>query len=125
MTAHAHKGVVAIVEDDPAMRKSIDRLLRAHAYATAAYGSAEDFLLSGIADSALALVLDIHLPGLSGIELRLRLLARGSRLPVVFITAYDDEALRVQAQAAGCIAYLQKPFVSDRLIEALERASLC
>jgi FixJ family two-component response regulator len=117
------QGLVAIVEDDGPMRKSIERLLRANSYSTAAFASAEEFLQSGIADQALALVLDIHLSGISGIELRRRLLAGGSKLPVVFITAFDDEATRAEALAVGCIDCLHKPFEAYRLTEALQRGT--
>jgi FixJ family two-component response regulator len=120
MRSCVHKALVAIVEDDPAMRKSIDRLLRAHGCDTASFASAEAFLASEAADSARALVLDIHLPGLSGIELCQRLQHGRSGLPVVLITAYENDALRADALAAGCVAYLQKPFDSERLIEALQ-----
>lgn len=123
MTTHTHKGVVAIVEDDTAMRKSIDRLLRANDYRTDPYASAEEFLLSEAADSALALVLDMHLPGMSGLSLCRRLQEAGSRLPIVFITAYEDEAMRAEALATGCLDYLQKPFEAERLTAALERAA--
>ena len=102
------------------MRKSLERLLRAKGYGTASFASAEDFL-QGASEGALALVLDIHLPGMSGIELRRHLLAARPRLPVIFITAFDDEGLRVEALASGCIAYLIKPFDTHHLIEALER----
>ena len=103
------------------MRKSIDRLLRASNYTTVAFASAEAFLQSGVAGCAFGLVLDIHLPGMSGIELRRRLLAAGSKLPVVFITAFDDEATRAEALAAGCTACLHKPFEAHQLIEALQQ----
>jgi FixJ family two-component response regulator len=118
---HETLGLVAIVEDDAAMRKSLDRLLQANDYATKTFASAEEFLQSGIVDRAIGLVLDIHLAGMSGIELRRRLLATGSNIPVVFITAFDDEATRSEAVAAGCVDYLQKPFEAIRLTEALER----
>ena len=114
-------GLVAIVEDDAPMRKSIERLLHAIGYSTAAFASAEEFVRSGVADDALGLVLDIHLPGMSGIELRRRLWAAGSKLPVVFITAFDDEATRAEALAAGCVDLLHKPFEAHRLTEALQR----
>jgi len=117
---HTIPGVVAVVEDDPGMRKSIERLLRASGYKTAAFASAEDFIQNG-SENVFALVLDIHLPVMSGIELRRRMLAAGSLLPVIFITAFDDANLRVEALATGCIDYLHKPFESHRLIEALER----
>ena len=72
---HSTKGLVAIVEDDDSVRRSIERLLRANDYATAAFASAEEFLQSDVVDSAVGLVLDIHLGGMSGIELRRRLSA--------------------------------------------------
>jgi FixJ family two-component response regulator len=103
------------------MRKSIERLLHANDFETIAFASAEEFLGSPFADSAASLVLDIHLPGMSGIELRRRLLAAGSKLPVVFITARDDKATRAEALAAGCVAFLQKPFDPCRLTEALQQ----
>lgn len=119
---HTTAGVVAVVEDDAAMRKSIERLLHAYDFETIAYASAEEFLGCPLADSAAGLVLDIHLPGMSGIELRRRLLAAGSKQPVVFITAHDDQATHAEALAAGCVAFLQKPFDPSRLAEALQRA---
>ncbi len=113
--------VVAIVEDDAAMRKSIERLLQASGYATAAFASAEAFLQSTVVDGAMGLVLDIHLGGMSGLELRRRLHAAQSKVPVVFITAHDDEATRAEAIALGCVDYLHKPFDASRLTQALER----
>jgi FixJ family two-component response regulator len=118
----AHR-LVAIVEDDASMRKSIERLLRASSYATAAFDSAEEFLRSGVAEHALGVVLDIHLPGMSGFELRRRLSAAGSTLPVIFITAFDDEATRLEALALGCVDCLHKPFEAHRLTEAVRAAS--
>ena len=118
---HTTKGLIAIVEDDAATRESLVRLLHASGYATTAFASAEEFLQSAIVGSAVALVLDIHLDGMSGIDLRRHLLAVRSTIPVVFITGHDDEPTRVEASAAGCVDYLQKPFESSRLISALER----
>lgn len=118
---HTPAGLVAIVEDDAATRESLVRLLRATGYATTAFASAEEFLQSAMVDSVVGLVLDIRLGGMSGIELRRYLLAARSTIPVVFITARDDEATRAEAAAVGCVAYLQKPFESSRLISALER----
>ena len=113
--------MVAIVEDDPATRKSLERLVRANGYTTTALSSAEDFLQSGVGDHAVALILDIHLGGMSGIELRRRLLSAGSQLPVIFITAYEDQAIRAEAHATGCVDFLTKPFEPSRLMDALER----
>jgi FixJ family two-component response regulator len=115
--------LVAIVEDDESMRRSLERLLQANDYATIAFASAEEFLQSTIVDGAIGLVLDIHLGGMSGIELRRRLAAARSKTPVVFITAFDDNANRAVARSLGCADYLQKPFEAQRLICALERCA--
>ena len=103
------------------MRKSLERLLQANGYSTVAFASAEDFLQSEIVESAIGLVLDIHLGGMSGFALRRHLAAMRSTIPVVFVTAFDDDATRVEALAVGCIDYLEKPFDAGRLTEALER----
>jgi FixJ family two-component response regulator len=118
---HATMGLVAIVDDDASMRTSLERLLQAQHYATVAFASADELVRSGVVDSAIGLVLDIHLGGMSGIELRRRLGAAVSTTPVVFITAYDDDKTRDEALAAGCVDYLRKPFDASRLIAALER----
>ena len=118
---HTSGGLVAVVDDDAAMRTSVERLLRASGYTTNAFASAEEFLKSGIVGRAIGLVLDIHLGGMSGLELRRRLRDAGATIPVVFITAFDDEATRREADALGYVDYLQKPFEASRLIGALER----
>ena len=118
---HTTAGLVAVVDDDAAMRTSVERLLQASGYTTNAFASAEAFLRSGIANSAIGLVLDVHLGGMSGLELRRRLLDSGATIPVVFITAFDDEATRREADVLGYVAYLRKPFEASRLIGALER----
>src|SRR4029453_10701697 len=89
-------GQVAIIEDDTAMRKSIERLLRASGYGTISFASAEEFLASGASGSVKPLVLDIPLGGMWGIELRRQPSAMGSTIPVVFITAFDDDATRAE-----------------------------
>ncbi len=113
---------VAVVEDDPSMRRSVQRLLSAHGFLTEDYSSAEAFLGRGTAGKIECLVLDIDLGGMSGIELQRRLRASGSKLPVIFITALEDGALEAEAVKTGCIAYLHKPFPADLLINAINRA---
>jgi FixJ family two-component response regulator len=115
--------VVAVIDDDPGMLKAIERLLGAKGFDVEAFASAEAFLAGAAASEATCLVLDIHLGGMSGIELRRRLAESGSRLPVVFITALDDEATRKEAMEAGCVAFLRKPFLSHLLIDAIEKAA--
>lgn len=115
--------VVAIVEDDPSMLRSIERLLKAHKFQIAAFTSAEAFL-DGAASSAIkCLVLDIDLPGMSGIELRCRLTASGSEVPVIFISAIDNETVRDMAIQSGCLAFLSKPFLGSALIAAINEAA--
>jgi FixJ family two-component response regulator len=114
--------VVAVVEDDPGMLQSIERLLKAYKFETATFSSAEAFLDDAASSVVKCLVLDIDLGGMSGIELRQRLTASGSSLPVIFITAVDDEAIREMAIKSGCVAYLRKPFPGSVLIGAINKA---
>ena len=116
--------MVAVVEDDVAMRKSIERLLQASGFGTVTFACGHDFLGSDAATTASVLVLDIHLDGMSGLEVQRQRLAAGSKCPVIFITAYDDEDTREQALRLGCAAYLLKPFEPNQLIEALKRGLL-
>ena len=113
---------VAVVEDDPSMRKSVARLLNAHGFATEGYASAEAFLNRATSSEIGCIVLDVHLGGISGIELWHRLKDGGSKIKVIFITAVDDQALEQEAVKAGCVAYLHKPFPAESLIDAIERA---
>ncbi|MEX2741117.1 response regulator transcription factor [Rhizobium mongolense] len=112
---------VAIVENDASMRRSVLRLLNAHGFLVEEYTSAESFLGRDIGSHAECLVLDIDLGGMSGIELQSRLKESGASLPVIFITALEDDALKEQATRAGCVAYLRKPFPAALLIDAINR----
>jgi FixJ family two-component response regulator len=110
---------VAVVEDDPSMLQGLNRLLSAHGFCVERFTSAESFL-DGIAKcEAKCLVVDIHLGGISGIDLKRQLIASGSNLPVIFMTAIDTETTRQEAFDAGCIAYLKKPFLAKLLIDAI------
>jgi FixJ family two-component response regulator len=113
---------VAVVEDDPSMRRSIERLLNAHGYQTEGYASAETFLGRDSANPIGCLVLDIHLGNMSGIQLRRQLRDSGFSLPVIFVTAVDDDALEAEARDAGCLAYLHKPFAANLLLSAIHDA---
>ena len=113
---------MAVVDDDPSMLNAAESLLDAQGFATMVFASAEEFLDRGAANQVDCLLLDIHLGGLSGIELRRRLKDSGSMLPVIFMTALDDEAMREQALKAGCVAFLRKPFQARQLIDAIKKA---
>jgi FixJ family two-component response regulator len=101
--------LVVIVEDDPSSRTSLGRVLRAGGFEAVMYSSAEEYLNAPPDPTPICMLLDIQLGGLSGLELRRRLEARGSSIPFIAITAFDDEHTRREAEALGCVAYLRKP----------------
>ena len=113
---------IVVVDDDAGMNQAIKRLLKAAGFQALTFPSAEALLEAGSADTAACLVLDIHLPGLSGFELSRRLQQNGSRSPVIFVTAYDDPASLAQAVDLGAFAYLTKPFLGQNLIAAINEA---
>ncbi len=120
----AKQKLIAIVDDDPSMLRGIRRLLNAHGFATETYASAEAFLKRSAETKPHRLVLDIHLGGgMSGIDLRVRLQSMGCALPVIFITAVDDQATHDLAIQAGCVAYLRKPFSAKQLIAAMQHVN--
>jgi FixJ family two-component response regulator len=113
---------VAVVEDDPSMLRSIQRLLNTQGLSVEPFVSAEAFLDGDGRSRASCIVLDVHLPGMSGLELRRRLTALGSSLPVIFITAINDDAPRSAAKLLGCVTYLNKPFAPEALVAAVAEA---
>lgn len=118
-----NRNVVFVVDDDLGMLKGVRRLLRQYGYDSVLFSSAEEFQNHGDFDSACCVILDINLNNESGIELRHRLKAAGISLPVIYITANDNPAVRIAAIESGCIAYLTKPFEARSLIEPIERVA--
>jgi FixJ family two-component response regulator len=114
--------VVIVVDDDAGFLKGVTRLLALNGVEARTFASAEALLDSGSEQTATCLLLDIHLCGISGIELQRRL-AAGSKCPVIFVTANDDEATRNEAVDAGCIAHLRKPFARHVLLDAIGKAA--
>ena len=112
---------IAVIDDNPSMLKGLDRLLSAHGFRVQTFTSAELFLERFAECRADCLLLDIHLGGISGIDLQRRLTSSGTDLPVIFMTAIDNEATRQEAFDAGCVAYLRKPFLAKMLIDAINR----
>jgi FixJ family two-component response regulator len=110
---------VFVVDDDPAMLKGVQRLLKVHGFNTELFDSVEAVCSRANMDDAFCVVLDINLNGKSGIELRHRMTSRGDALPVIYITANDDDAIRKAAIESGCIAYLTKPFSARALIDPI------
>jgi FixJ family two-component response regulator len=119
----ANRKLIVILDDDASALGGIDRLLQAHGFNTEIYDTVEGFLARARLDKASCLVLDIHLNGHCGIQLRKRLAGAGVSTPVIFITATDDKATKETALQAGCAAYLHKPFPSRDLIDAIEQVA--
>jgi FixJ family two-component response regulator len=104
------------------MSQAIERILRAGGFASLTFASAEVALESGAAITASCLVLDIHLPGMSGFDLYRRLAVVGEEAPVIFITAHDEPAVREEAERMGASGYLPKPFSGRALLAAVTQA---
>jgi FixJ family two-component response regulator len=115
----ASKQIIAIVEDDASLNRALERLLQASGFATHAFLSAEDFLANSHPESHVCFILDIHLPGISGVELLDRLCERGGHPQVIFITAGDGQALRQNASRVSGTICLRKPVVADELLGAV------
>ena len=113
--------LVVVVEDDPDSQKTLARVLRAGGYEAAVYASAEEFLSSPPQSSPIGLLLDVHLSGMSGLDLQRRLRNEGSTIPVIIITAFDDARSREQAERVGCVAYLRKPCEAETILALLRR----
>jgi FixJ family two-component response regulator len=114
--------IIAIVEDDASLRRALARLLHAVGWHTVTFASAEAFLQTGLQSPPQCLVLDVRLPGMSGVELVEHFVATGLALPVIVITGHDDIQIRLRAKRAGVVAYLPKPVDEQDLLRAIERA---
>jgi FixJ family two-component response regulator len=115
---------IAVVDDDVAVRESLESLIRSAGMAVTVFASAEEFLISAHPNKLDCLILDVRMPGLSGIELHRRLLASNYKVPVVFITAHSsDDRARSEASSEWTVAYLTKPFSDDELLDAVHAAS--
>jgi FixJ family two-component response regulator len=112
--------LVVVVEDDPASRRTLSRVLRAGGYDPAAYASAEEYLAAPPPGVPLGLLLDIHLGGMSGLDLQRRIRATGSTVPIIILTAHDDRRARDEAQRFGCTAFLRKPCEAETILSILK-----
>ena len=113
---------VVIIDDDDSVRRALCRLLRSVGLTTAPFATAEEFLQTPPQPAPGCLVLDVHLPGLGGLELHERLKAEGPCPPVVFITAYGNDRMPKLALSRGAIAFLTKPFEEKALLDAVAGA---
>ena len=118
----SNRRIVMIVDDDELMRRASRRLIKSFGFAVETFASAEDFLASGRLGATACLVLDVQMPGLNGLELQSRLISEGHQIPIIFITAFDDENVRAQALGAGAVDYLVKPFEEAHLLNGISLA---
>lgn len=114
--------VIAVVDDDVSVCRSLRRLLQSAGYAVATFASADEFLDASPRTRAGCLILDVHLAGTSGFELQERLVTDGAAVPTIFITAHDDAATRERIEGSGAAGHLWKPFEGEALLGAIRKA---
>jgi FixJ family two-component response regulator len=119
---HQTAPAIAVIDDDASVRRALQRLLQSAGFTVETFATASEFLDADYWAQTACLVLDIHLPGMSGFELQEYLAVSGVSIPIVFITALDDVSTRERVNRAGTVGYLRKPFDQDTLIEAISRA---
>jgi FixJ family two-component response regulator len=116
------QSIVMIVDDDDSIRKAVRRLMKSFGFAVETFASAEEFLDSDWLERTSCLILDVHMPGMNGLELQKRLVASGCVIPIIFITAFTDDCARAQAMKAGAVGYLTKPFGDAALLDCIHEA---
>ena len=114
--------VISVVDDDESLRRSLSNLLRSVGFGVETFASAEEFLRSAQRENTGCLVLDLQMTGMSGLDLLRQLAVRDSRIRVVILTAHGDEETRRRSLQAGAVAFLDKPFHSDALLDAVRAA---
>ena len=114
--------LIAIVDNDDALRASLDDLIRSVGFLTQGFASAEAFLSSQHIHDTACLILDVRMPGMSGLELQSQMVAANWSIPIIFITAHVDDAARARALAAGAVDFLYKPFREEDLFNAINAA---
>ena len=118
----AERAIVFIVDDDDRMRAAMQRLLRTVGLNSEAFATPQDFLRHELPDAPSCLVLDVRLPGMSGLEVQQKLNEAGAQLPIIFITSHGDIPMTVKAMKSGAIEFLTKPFRDQDLIDAIQHS---
>ena len=118
----SQRSLISVVDDDESVRESLPDLLNEFGFAARAFSSAEAFLSSDCVDKTRCLILDVMMPRMTGLDLQQELTRRGQEIPVIFITARKDEAVRARAFKQGAVKFLNKPFSDTALLEALNLA---
>ena len=121
MTSPA-KAIVFIVDDDDRMRAATQRLLKSVGLHAESFATPQDFLRHKLPDVASCLILDVRLPGMSGLEVQSKLNDAGAQIPIIFITSHGDIPMTVKAMKSGAVEFLTKPFRDQDLIDAIQKA---
>jgi FixJ family two-component response regulator len=123
-TRRTFRGIphISIIDDDDALRNSLENLIRSVGWRAQGFSSAEAFLSSNQVHKTGCLILDVRMPGMSGLELQRQLVLADSHTPIIFITAHEDDDRRRQALEAGAVAFLRKPFYEEELLNAINVA---
>lgn len=114
--------VISIIDDDRSVRTATDRLVRSLGFVSHTFPSAEDFLRSGQATQSSCVIADVRMPNMTGIELQQLMNDVGNRTPIIFMTAFPEERVEVEAMSAGAVAFLSKPFEGKTMIKCLATA---
>jgi FixJ family two-component response regulator len=114
--------LLSVVDDDEMLRESLPELLREFGFSARAFSSGQEFLSSNYVDETRCLILDVAMPGMSGLEVQKELKRRGRAIPIIFITGQKDEDIRKQALRQGAVNVLYKPFSDSDLLEAVNAA---
>jgi FixJ family two-component response regulator len=114
--------LIAIVDDDESLQRALQDLIESVGLSTLCFGSAEQFLESEARHKAACLIVDIRMPGMSGLELQAKLKAKGCRISIIFITAHGDSEMRTLALGDGAVEFLTKPFNDAVLLEVINAA---
>ncbi len=114
--------LIVIVDDDESVQSALQDLIEADGLSARCFGSAEEFLESGLQRKAACLISDIRMPGMSGLELQAKLKTDGYRTPIIFITAHGDARVRIQAMREGAVEFLMKPFDDQVLLNRVRAA---
>ena len=114
-----HSKTICVVDDNSSVCKALSRLIKSAGFRVKTYGSAHEFLTADNAKSSDLLILDVRMPGMSGLDLQNHLAASGHKIPIVFITAHEDGITKKTAMEAGAVAFLLKPFSDMDLLEAI------
>jgi FixJ family two-component response regulator len=122
MLGNQKSKLIAIIDDDESMQDSLQDLIEAAGFEARCFGSAEEFLQSGLHHQAACLIVDIRMPRMSGLELQARLKKEECNVPIIFITAHGDARMRIRAMREGAVEFLAKPFDHHLLLKRVRAA---